>query len=425
MLSRFLSSPDRSRALSWLQGSPRAWLVAVIVLAMLPLAAVAAVLAVAAGSATAITAALVAGGASLALAVLLATRAARKLSGEALLQAQAAAAASQARDDFLGMLSHELRNRLGAIGAAVDVLESPGMQGDTAAEARSIIARQSRQLAQLMNELLDLSRVAAGTTQLARQPLDLAALVQRVRQAVASTGAAAGHPLSCRLESVWADGDAARLEQVVSWLLTNALRRAPPGAEIVLSVRREAGTALLDLRSGEAGVLGGPAIGLALIRRLVELHGGTLDATSAPQGVRFTVRLPAVEPVVAPDDDSLPPLRRRTVLVVEDNEEVLAVLRARLERDGHTVSTAADGRDGLRRLLSQRPEVSIVAIGPPGSSAFALARDARAAGYAGRIIGMFAGERESDVAAAMVAGFDACLVAPVDHAQLRASIAGS
>jgi signal transduction histidine kinase/CheY-like chemotaxis protein len=444
MLARFRPNPDRGPDPSWPGGSLRARLTSVIVLAMLPLVVVVFLQAIDAGHPGAVAAALLASGASVGLAVLLAGLAARKVTRDALLQAQAAETASRAKDEFLTMLSHELRNPLGAISAAVDVLESAGANGETAAEARSIIARQTRNLSHMMNDLLDVSRLIAGKTLLARQPVDLAALVQRVEHTLALTGAAARHRLSCRLESAWTDGDAVRLEQIVGNLVTNALKYTPPGGEIVLSVRREGGTALVEVQDCGEGIpsallphifdlfvqgdrpldrrAGGLGVGLTLVRRLVELHGGTVDVETSPQGSRFIVRLPAVDPLPAADDDSLPLQRRRKVLVVEDNEDVLAALRAKLELDGHTVSTAADGHEGLSRLLQQRPEVSIVDIGLPGITGFELARHARAAGYAGRMVALSGYGHERDVASAMAAGFDAYLVKPVDHLQLRASL---
>lgn len=352
--------------------------------------------------------------------------------------------ASRAKDEFLTMLSHELRNPLGAISAAVDVLESPHADPETAAEARLIIARQTRNLSHMMNDLLDVGRVIAGKILLSRQPVDLAAIAARVKQTMVLTGAAANHRLECNLQPAWTDGDAVRIEQIVSNLLTNALKYTPRGGNVDVTVRREGETALIEVRDSGEGIpapllahifdlfvqgertldrrAGGLGIGLTLVRRLAELHGGTVGVESSAQGSRFTVRLPAVEPATAVPDDALPRPRRRNVLVIEDNEDVLAALRSKLELDGHSVSTAADGVEGLTRLLNLRPEVSIVDIGLPGITGFELARHARAAGYAGRMIAMSGYGHERDVANAMVAGFDAYLVKPVDRLQLRASL---
>ncbi|MFC5498232.1 histidine kinase dimerization/phospho-acceptor domain-containing protein [Caenimonas terrae] len=330
--------------------------------------------------------------------------------------AQAPAAPDEAQaGDFLALVGHELRNPLGALIAAADVLESCGADAETAAEARSVIARQARNLAQLVNELQDTGRLMAGKTMLARRPLDLAPLVQRVCQALQLAAAARGHRLACRLESVWTDGDAARLEQAVSTLAVNALNHAPPGAEVLLSVRRENGMGLVEVRDCRTGELR-----LALLRRLIALHGGSVEEPALAQGGPVSLRLPAIDPPAAAPELSLAPGRGRKVLVVAGNDAVLAALRAQLEGDGHALTTAADGQHGLSRLLAQRPEVTVVGPGLPGQAGLELARNARAAGYAGRMIALCS--EAGSVAPAMAAGFDACLVDPADRAQLGASI---
>jgi CheY-like chemotaxis protein/anti-sigma regulatory factor (Ser/Thr protein kinase) len=279
---------------------------------------------------------------------------------------------------------------------------------------------------------------------LASQPVNLGAIVRRVQETLALTGEAKDHEVRLEPGDVWVDGDAVRIEQVVTNLLTNAVKYTPPGGRILVSVRREDDTALLQVQDSGVGIsptllprvfdlfvqgerplhrpAGGLGIGLTLVRRLVELHGGTVSAESSGEGSRFTVRLPAVTAPALQEENALPPSRRRQVLVVEDNDDVLAALRSKLELDGHSVSTAADGVEGLTRLLKLRPEVSIVDIGLPGLTGFELARHARAAGYAGRMIALSGYGAERDAHAALVAGFDAYLVKPVDRNQLRASL---
>ena len=342
------------------------------------------------------------------------------------------------------MLSHELRNPLGAISAAIDVLDVADPASHTGAEARAIIARQTRNLAHMMNDLLDVGRVIAGKILLARQPVNLAAIVRRVEETLAITGEAKEHELHLEVVDAWVDGDSVRIEQVVSNLVTNAVKYTPAGRTIRVTVGMEQGEAVLQVQDAGMGIpaallphifdlfvqgqrtldrrAGGLGIGLTLVRRLVELHGGTVGAESSDEGSRFTVRLPAVQPPIHPEGDTLPPSRRRKVLVVEDNDDVLTALRSKLELDGHTVSTAMDGIEGLTRLLKLRPEVSIVDIGLPGLTGFELARHARAAGYAGRMIALSGYGAERDAEEALIAGFDAYLVKPVDRNQLRASL---
>jgi signal transduction histidine kinase/CheY-like chemotaxis protein len=355
-----------------------------------------------------------------------------------------AEAASRAKDEFLTMLSHELRNPLGAISAATDVLDAAEPGSPNAIDARAIIGRQTRNLAHMMNDLFDVGRVIAGKIMLAHQSVNLATVVQRVNETLAITGESRDHPIRLELADVWVEGDAVRLEQVVTNLLTNAVKYTPRGSSIHVSVRREDETAVLQVQDAGAGIPaallprifelfvqgdrplhrrdGGLGIGLTLVRRLVELHGGSVAAESSSAGSRFTVHLPAVAAPPLPDGEPLPPSRRRQVLVIEDNDDVLAALRSKLELDGHDVSTAVDGIEGLTRLLKLRPEVSIVDIGLPGLTGFELARHARAAGYAGRMIAMSGYGAERDAHAALVAGFDAYLVKPVDRNQLRASL---
>ncbi|WP_332816123.1 ATP-binding protein [Ramlibacter sp.] len=367
-----------------------------------------------------------------------------ELTEQAVAARRTAEAASRAKDEFLSMLGHELRNPLGAISAAIDVLETADPAGPLAGDARSIISRQTRNLAHMMNDLLDVGRVIAGKILLARLPVDLAALGERVQRTLALTGEASHHELRLRLEPAWVDGDSVRLEQVMTNLLTNAIKYTPAGGRIEVATGVRDGLAVFEVEDTGVGIApallphvfelfvqgertldrraGGLGIGLTLVQRLVELHGGRIDAHSSPQGSRFTVLLPAIEAPAQAPDDALPASRRRRVLVVEDNGDVLAALRSKLELEGHTVSTAADGIEGLKRLLRQQPEVSIVDIGLPGLTGYELARHARAAGYAGRMIALSGYGLARDVDSAMVAGFDAYLVKPVDRGQLRASL---
>ncbi len=367
-----------------------------------------------------------------------------ELTEQAVAARRTAEAASRAKDEFLSMLGHELRNPLGAISAAIDVLEKADPAGPGAADARAIIARQTRNLAHMMNDLLDVGRVVAGKILLSRQPVNLAALCDRVQRTLALTGEASRHRLRLHLDEAWVEGDSVRLEQVMTNLLTNAIKYTPSGGRIEVATGCRDGCAVFEVKDAGVGIApallprvfdlfvqgertldrhaGGLGIGLTLVRRLVELHGGRIEADSSEAGSRFSVLLPAIAAPAPQPDDALPPSRRRRVLVVEDNSDVLAALRSKLELDGHTVSTAADGIEGLKRLLRQQPEVSIVDIGLPGLTGYELARHARAAGYAGRMIALSGYGLERDVDSALVAGFDAYLIKPVDRGELRASL---
>ena len=362
-----------------------------------------------------------------------------------------AEAANRAKDEFLAMLGHELRNPLSAIASAVEVLNRVEAASDTAVNARSIIARQTRHVAHLMEDLLDVARVISGKVALSRHPVDLAALVQRAANTFDLTGAAREHPIDVRLREAWIDADATRIEQVVGNLLTNALRYTPAGGRIEIEVRREggdSGAAVLEVRDSGIGIppallprifdlfvqgerpldrrAGGLGIGLTLVRRLVELHGGAVGAASSAEGSVFTVRLPAIEAPAAagnapPREHArhVPESRRRRITLIEDNEDARDALRSMLELDGHSVSVAVDGPSGLQSLLQARPDVAVIDIGLPGITGFEVARRSRAAGYAGRMIALSGYGQGRDVQQALASGFDAHLVKPVDTDKLR------
>jgi CheY-like chemotaxis protein len=296
----------------------------------------------------------------------------------------------------------------------------------------------------MMNDLLDVSRVIAGKAMLAREPVDLALVCARVEETLAMTGQSAHHPLRLDLQPAWVHGDTVRLEQVVTNLVSNAIKYTAPGREITVMLRSVSGAAVLQVRDAGSGIptallphvfdlfvqgdrpldrrAGGLGIGLTLVRSLVQLHGGVVTVESSDEGSCFTVRLPGIAPPQPRENDAPRPSRARKVLVVEDNTDVLTALRIKLELDGHTVTTAADGVEGLSSLLAQRPEVSIVDIGLPGLTGFEVARHARAAGYAGRMIALSGYGAERDAQQALMAGFDAYLVKPVDRHQLRATL---
>jgi nitrogen-specific signal transduction histidine kinase/CheY-like chemotaxis protein len=360
-----------------------------------------------------------------------------------------AEAASRAKDEFLAMLGHELRNPLSAISSAVEVLNRGGANEALATNARNIIGRQTRHLARLMEDLLDVARVISGKVVLSRQPLELSALVQRLLSTLQLTGQTQQHDLQLQLqEGVWVDADATRIEQVVNNLLTNALKYTPEGRRIEVQLAREGAEAVLEVRDHGLGIpaallprifdlfvqgertldrrAGGLGIGLTLVRRLVELHGGTVGVESSSEGSTFRVRLPAMEP------PALQPVRGeqqrlaaqpRQVLLVEDNADAMSALRSLLELDGHTVSTAVDGVAGLAELLRMRPEVAVIDIGLPGLTGYEVAKRSRAAGHAGKLIALSGYGQGRDVQQALRAGFDAHLVKPVDPEALRRLLA--
>ena len=357
-----------------------------------------------------------------------------------------AEAANRAKDEFMAMLGHELRNPLSAIASAVEVLNRVDARTEVAANARNIIARQTRHLAHMMDDLLDMARIISGKVLLSRHPVNLATLVQRAVATVEVTGEAHQHDLKLQLHEVWIDADSTRIEQVLNNLLTNALKYTPAGGRIDVEVACDGPRARLQVRDTGVGIppallprifdlfvqgertldrrAGGLGIGLTLVRRLVELHGGMISAISSPGGSTFIVQLPAVQ---APDHAhvrvGVPDSRRRRIAVIEDNEDALTALRSLLELDGHSVYTATDGPSGLATLLESRPDVAVVDIGLPGLTGFEVAKRSRAAGYAGRMIALSGYGQGRDVEQALTSGFDAHLVKPVDPDQLRRMLA--
>lgn len=352
-------------------------------------------------------------------------------------------AASQSKDEFLAMLGHELRNPLNAISTAVEVLHHGEMADPVARSARAIIRRQTLHLSHMIGDLLDMTRILAGKARLVCEPMDLSLLVRRTLDMLALTGDTARHKMERQLDEAWVMADASRLEQVVTNLVGNAIKYTPAGRRIGVAVQAHAGGevvfSVVDEGDGIAPELlprvfdlfvqgertldrraGGLGIGLSLVKRLVELHGGTVSAASSPAGSRFEVRLPQVDAVrCAPElgeGDARPALK---VLVVEDNLDSLQSMCDLLRLDGHEVSGESSGTAGLEALLGRWPDVAIVDIGLPGLNGFELALAARARGYAGRMIAVSGYGQSEDVRRAMKSGFDLHAVKPVDAQQLR------
>ena len=354
----------------------------------------------------------------------------------------AAEASNRAKDEFLAMLGHELRNPLSAIASASEVLNRVDGATPLALSARNIISRQTRHLAHMMDDLLDVGRVLSGKVQLARRPVNLAVLVRQVLSTAEMTGELRPLEVALNLNDVWVQVDSTRLDQVIGNLLSNAARYTPAGGRVEIDVHRDKDTAGLAVRDTGLGIApellprvfdlfvqgerpldrpaGGLGVGLTLVKRLVELHDGTVEVESSPRGSCFSVRLPALE--AAPVDVALAPrpeLKRRRVAVVDDNADALSGLRSLLELDGHAVRTASDGKAGLDLLLSDRPDVAVVDIGLPGFSGYEVAQRARAAGYTGALVALTGYGQDRDLKTSLAAGFDAHLVKPVDPEELR------
>jgi signal transduction histidine kinase/ActR/RegA family two-component response regulator len=363
-----------------------------------------------------------------------------------------AEAASRAKDEFLAMLAHELRNPLGAIANASRLLEHPRIDAESAQRAREVISRQVEHLGRLTDDLLDAGRTIMGKIVLERQPLDLAAVVSRALGTLQAAGRLGAHRLERELQPVWVNADYTRMEQVVVNLVGNAVKFTPPGGTISVGVRSQGGEAVLSVRDTGVGMSpelaargfdlfvqgdraldraqGGLGIGLTLVRRLAELHGGLATAASEGpgRGSEFTVRLPAIEAPAAShrSEPQVAAAPQRDILIVEDNVDAADTLRRLLELSGHRVRVEHDGVVGLQAILSDPPEVALIDIGLPGLDGYALARRVRGA-IDGRpppfMVAISGYGMPEDRKRALEAGFDDHLVKPVDANALEALLA--
>jgi PAS domain S-box-containing protein len=365
-----------------------------------------------------------------------------------------AEASNRAKDEFLAMLGHELRNPLDVIGTAVRVLDSQPAAPDPEAtrRARGVLARQVRQLGRLVDDLLDVGRVTTGKIRLAPVPLNLADTVERCIAGLMPEGAPQ-HRITVRAEPTWVEADQARVEQIVMNLLSNAVKYTAPGGAIEITVAGDGRTARLSVRDTGVGMSpymlervfdlffqgartleraeGGLGIGLTLVRRLAELHGGSVAAESPGQGhgSTVTVELPQIAPLAAAPDAAPAPgvPGPRRILIVEDSRDSRDMLRFLLEHAGHEVHEAADGPTGVEAILQVRPDIALVDVGLPGLDGFEVARRVRADqhGREVRLVALTGYGLPEDHRRSQEAGFDAHLVKPVDPARLAAVIAAT
>jgi signal transduction histidine kinase len=365
---------------------------------------------------------------------------------------QVAESANRTKDEFLAMLGHELRNPLAPILTALQLLRLRGVEGGE--QERTIIERQVRHLVALVDDLLDVSRITRGKVRLSPVSVDLSDVVARAIELASPLLEQHQHAL---VVDVPRDGlrlmaDPARLAQVVSNLLTNAAKYTPPGGRIQVTARAEGNEAVLrvvdtgigidpsmlpsifDLFTQDRQALdraqGGLGLGLAIVRNLVGLHGGTVAAGSAGigRGSEFVVRLPRlageVAPAHPPSSHSERPRAVSTgvrVLVVDDNVDAAAMLAQALGAAGHVTMTAHDGPTALEAARAFKPDVALLDIGLPVMDGFELARKLRELPglRATRLIAISGYGQDHDRRQSAAAGFDAHLVKPVDLDRLN------
>jgi signal transduction histidine kinase/integral membrane sensor domain MASE1/ActR/RegA family two-component response regulator len=368
----------------------------------------------------------------------------RKRAEEALMEAD------RRKDEFLAMLAHELRNPLAPVRNALHVLRSPAADADAAARARGVLERQVQHLTRLVDDLLDVSRVMRGRIELHKEPLDLGAAVARAVETVQPLMDARGHELTVELpaEPVPLEADLVRLAQVFANLLHNAAKYTEPGGDIRLSAAREDAGVVVRVRDNGVGIAadllphvfelfvqadrsiarshGGLGIGLTVVRRLVEMHGGSVTAHSdgPDRGSEFVVRLPVSAATLPPPGKSGGPggpAPARRVLVVDDNADAADSLAQLLRLAGHEVRVAYDGPAALEAARTYRPDAVLLDIGLPGMSGYEVAKLLRTQpGPRPTLLVAVTGYgRQEDRRRSREAGFDVHLTKPVDPHELE------
>jgi PAS domain S-box-containing protein len=367
-------------------------------------------------------------------------------------QAGALAELHHRKDEFLAMLSHELRNPLSAIFSALHVLRLQGNENPIQQRAMTTMERQVGQLAHLVDDLLEVSRVITGRIQLQLERLDLRGIAEHAIGSVRPMIERRNHELSVSLpaEPVWVQGDPTRLEQVIVNLLNNAAKYTDEGGHIWLTVKQEDYAVEVVLRVRDTGVgiapellprifdlftqanrtldraQGGLGIGLSLVQKLVELHGGKVAAYSAglSQGSEFVVRLPALssagEPI-APIEIAQRSGKTSRVLVVDDNVDAADMLVMMLQMFGHEVKAAYSGQAALETAVEYQPDFVLLDIGLPDMNGYEVAQHLRQQQRIKNVslIAMTGYGQDSDRQRSEEAGIDLHLVKPVDPKKLQ------
>jgi len=358
--------------------------------------------------------------------------------------------ADRHKDEFLAMLAHELRNPLAPLMNALHMLRPDGLVGPEAEQVRGIAERQVRHLTRLVDDLLDVSRISTGKIHLRKARVDLDAVVASAVDSARLLIESRRHELAVIMppEPILLEADAARLEQVLANLLNNAAKYTEPGGRIELVAGRDGGEAVVRVRDTGIGIdpellprvfdlftqaersldrsQGGLGIGLTLVRRLVELHDGSVAVASegVGRGSEFVVRIPTGTPAGCVDRDGDRPAGRaepaeaapRRVLVVDDNVDGARLLARLLRSGGHQAEVAHDGPTALAAALAHSPDVVLLDIGLPGMDGFEVARRLREREGPNRalLVATTGYGREDDLRRSREAGFDHHMVKPLD-----------
>jgi signal transduction histidine kinase/CheY-like chemotaxis protein len=366
------------------------------------------------------------------------------------------AAANRAKDEFLAMLSHELRNPLAPIQIAMQIIGRADAGDAMVDKARETVNRQVRLLARLLDDLLEVSRITRGTVELRKQPVNITTSVANALDATRSFIDAREHSLTVSVpeQPLVLDADPVRIEQIITNLVLNAAKYTPPKGIVVVSASRQHDEAVIRVRDNGIGIPGdllprvfdmftqgdrslahsggGLGVGLTIVRKLVELHGGTVGVESEGpgRGSEFTVRLPIRPPIQdlpLVKSPAVPKVRteRAHILVVEDNPDSREMLKALLEASGHDVRIANDGPGGVEAARLYRPDLALIDIGLPGFDGYEVARRIRRhLGPGVRLIAVTGYGQAEDQRLTAAAGFDLHLVKPVSPEQLDQVIGG-
>ena len=359
------------------------------------------------------------------------------------------AEAGAMREQFLAMVSHELRSPLHAINAALQIIDSPGVDDSRRGRAEGVVRRQTRQMVRLVDDLLDVSRIIHGKLVLERAPVDVAEVARAAVEASAASYSEKGVRLLTEgLDQVMPTfGDAGRLEQVITNLLQNAVRYTPKGKSVRVRAGREDGGAKLQVidegrgiepgnlrsifemfvqsRQGLARTEGGLGLGLTIAERIVAAHGGAIEAESEGlgKGATFTVTLPLDDRARRRADDEDEAGAKLRIAVVEDQNDAREALEMLLDLEGHEVISASDGPLALQMILEHRPQVALLDIGLPRMNGYQLAaavRDKLGSGI--KLVAMSGYGQPDDVRKAHAAGFDRHLTKPVDPRRLAVAL---
>jgi len=359
--------------------------------------------------------------------------------------------ADRSKDEFLAMLAHELRNPLAPLRNATEILSTPGSSEGSHRHAIGILTRQLGNLSHMIDDLLDVSRITQGKIALRHQPVDLQGILRSASSTVTGTNGGQKFTLKLPPEAIFLDADATRLEQVIGNLLANACKYGGAACHIQLSAEPSANgnEVLIRVEDDGAGIEpdllprlfdlfvqssrtidrahGGLGIGLTIVRRLVELHGGTVSAHSAGlgHGSEFIVRLPVLKDHASPAPETKPaeemPARSLRLLIVDDNRDAAESMAMLQEISGHSTRVAHNGESAISIAAHFKPDVVLLDIGLPGMDGFEVARRLRSSpvGQDAFLIALTGYGSEQDKQRTREAGFDRHLVKPADQKMLR------